>query len=66
TFGGVWTYQIAPVPGGATVTVTEDGYVNNPLFRTMMKVMGVHKTIDGYLTALGKKLGENLTPEHLR
>jgi hypothetical protein len=65
TFGGVWTYQIAPAPGGSTVTVTEDGYVNNPLFRTMMKLMGVHKTADGYLTALGKKLGETVRPEHL-
>lgn len=65
TFGGVWTYEIAPAPGGSTVTVTEEGYVNNPLFRTMMKVMGVHKTADGYLTALGNKLGETVMVEHV-
>jgi hypothetical protein len=41
------------------------GYVNNPLFRTMMKVMGVHKIADGYLKALGKKLGDTVTPEHV-
>jgi polyketide cyclase/dehydrase/lipid transport protein len=65
TFGGVWTYQISPAAAGSTVTVTEEGYVNNPLFRTMMKVMGVHKTADGYLTALGRKFGETVKPEHV-
>lgn len=65
TFGGIWTYEISPVPEGSAVTVTEAGYVNNPLFRTMMKVMGVHRTADGFLTALGKKLGETVRPEHV-
>lgn len=65
SFGGVWTYEIAPASGGSTVTVTEDGYVNNPFFRTMMKLMGVHKTADEYLTALGKKLGEPVVVEHV-
>ena len=65
TFGGVWTYEISPAGGGARITVTEEGYVNNPLFRTMMKAMGVHKTADGYLIALGRKLGEAVKPEHV-
>ena len=65
TFGGIWTYEIRAAAGGSSVTVTEAGYVNNPLFRTMMKLMGVHRTADGYLTALGKKLGETVTPEHM-
>jgi hypothetical protein len=65
TFGGIWTYEISPAAGGCTVTVTEEGYVNNALFRTMMKVTGVHKTADGYLTALGRKLGETVRPEHV-
>jgi len=64
-FGGIWTYEISPAAGRSTVTVTEAGYVNNAFFRTMMKVMGVHKTADGYLTALGKKFGETVRPEHL-
>jgi uncharacterized protein YndB with AHSA1/START domain len=65
TFGGIWTYEISPAAGGSMVTVTEAGYVNNPLFRTMMKVMGVHKTADGYLAALAKKFGETVKPEHV-
>lgn len=63
-FGGTWTYQLAPGGGGTAVSVTEDGYVGNPLFRVMMRVMGTHRTADGYLTALGKKLGEAVSPEH--
>lgn len=65
-FGGTWTYQLEPAAGGTQVTVTEDGYVSNPLFRTMMYLMGPHKTADGYLRALGKKLGATVTPEHLK
>jgi hypothetical protein len=65
TFGGIWTYEVSRTEGGSTVTVTEAGYVNNPLFRTMMKVMGAHKTADGYLSALGKKFGETVKPEHV-
>ncbi len=65
TFGGIWTYELRAAADGSTVTVTEAGYVNNPLFRTMMKLMRVHRTADGYLAALGRKFGEIVTPEHV-
>jgi len=65
-FGGTWTYRVEPAGAGTQVTVTEDGYVSNPLFRVMMTVMGVHRTADSYLKALGKKLGEAVTAEHVR
>jgi len=64
-FGGTWTYQLDAEGGGTRVTVTEDGYVSNPLFRVMMLAMGVHRTADGYLRALGAKLGEAVQPIHL-
>src|SRR5213078_4249405 len=32
-FGGTWTIDIAPADGGSTVTITEDGWVANPVFR---------------------------------
>ena len=63
-FGGTWTYQIEPVPTGVTVTVTEAGWVNNPVFRLMMKVLGPYATMDWYLTALGRYFGHEVTPEH--
>ena len=64
-FGGTWTYQLAPEGTGTRVTVTEDGYVSNPIFRVMMKVMGAHRTLDGFLTGLGKKFRQEVTPEHV-
>ena len=32
-WGGTWTTEITPAPGGSVMRITEDGYVNNPLFR---------------------------------
>ena len=64
-FGGRWVHELAPDGAGTTVTVTEEGWVGNPLFRLMSKVGGQHGSIDGYLTALGKKLGVEIQPRHL-
>jgi len=65
TFGGSWTYVLEPAGSGTRLTITEDGYVSNPLFRLMMKLMGEHRTMDGYLRALGSKLGERVEPAHV-
>lgn len=64
-FGGTWTYQLAPAGSGTTVTVTEDGYVSNPIFRVMMKVMGTHRTLDGFLGGLATKFGQQAVVEHV-
>lgn len=64
-FGGTWTYEVSAVAGGTRLAVTEAGYVNNPLFRFMSTfVFGHHATQDGYLRALGKKLGADVQPVH--
>jgi len=56
-FGGTWTYEIASAPGGATLTITENGEVYNPIFRFISRyVMGYTTTIDRYLKALETKL----------
>ena len=56
-FGGTWTYEIAPAPGGATLTITENGEVYNPIFRFISRyVMGYTTTIDRNLKALETKL----------
>jgi hypothetical protein len=65
-FGGTWTYELVPGGAGTQLTVTEDGYVSNPLFRVVMHVMGVHHSVDGYLRAVGAKLSETVTPEHVQ
>lgn len=56
-FGGTWTCEIAPAPEGNAVTITERGFVYNPFFRFMAKyVIGHHRSIDGVMTALQRRL----------
>ena len=64
-FGGTWTYEITPADGGTRVSVTEAGYVSNPLFRFMSRfVMGYYSTQDKYLRALARKFGSAAEPVH--
>lgn len=45
-----------------TLTITERGWVRNPLFRFVSQiVIGHNTTIDAYLSALGDRLGETAT-----
>jgi len=63
SFGGTWTYEVAPDGAGSRVTVTEDGVVGNPLFRTLARfVFGHARTIEGFLRALGSRFGEPVSP----
>ena len=58
-FGGTWTCVVAPEPEGSTLTITEDGWVGNPIFRVMSRyVIGHHATIDGVLKQVATKLSE--------
>jgi uncharacterized protein YndB with AHSA1/START domain len=61
-FGGTWTYELAEAGGGAALTLTEDGEVRNPLFRFLARfVFGHGGTLESYLAALGRRLGEDVT-----
>ena len=58
-FGGTWTIVISARPDGSDVTITEDGWVANPIFRFVSRfVMGHHATMDGVLTQVGTALDE--------
>ena len=58
-FGGTWTIVIAPVPDGSTLTITEDGWVANPIFRFVSRVViGHHSTMDGILKQVARTLNE--------
>lgn len=57
-FGGTWTYEITPVEGGCTLTITERGEVYNPIFRLVSSFMNRAATIEEYLTYLARKFGE--------
>ncbi|MCL4865358.1 MAG: SRPBCC family protein [Gemmatimonadales bacterium] len=65
-FGGTWTYQLRPVPEGTEVTLTEAGWIANPLFRVMSRVIGHHTTLEGYLKALGQHFTQGVRPERLQ
>ena len=63
-FGGTWTYELKPEGAGTRITITEDGWVSNPIFKVIGTfVIGYHTTMEGYLKNLAVKLGENAAPE---
>lgn len=65
TFGGTWTYEIEPTSDGTRVRITEDGFINNVVFRFMANtVFSMHATMDSYLRALGRRFGEDVAPVH--
>ncbi len=56
-FGGTWTLELAAVPEGTALTITEDGEVYNPIFRFLSKtVFSPYSTIDTYHADLRKRL----------
>lgn len=61
-FGGTWTYELTPDGGGTRVRVTEDGFVKPAAFRYISRLTGHTGTMEKYLRALGRKLGEDVTP----
>ena len=68
-FGGVWTWQLEPGEGRAQtrLTITEAGFIKSPIFRTMGTLFfSPTDTIESYLTALAKALGETASPQHVR
>jgi len=58
-FGGTWTFEVEPVPDGATLRITENGFVTNPVFRFVSRfVLGYTSEIEKYLRSLARKFGE--------
>ena len=56
-FGGRWIYEIQPTADGASLTITEEGEVYNPIFRFVSRfIIGHHRTASTYLEDLGRKL----------
>lgn len=63
-YSGSWTYTFTKEPAGTRVQITEAGEVSNILFRFMSRfVFGQSSTIEKYLIALGKKFGEDVSPQ---
>jgi hypothetical protein len=56
-FGGEWTIDLAPLPSGTQITITERGQIHNLLYRVLSHfVLGYTTTMDAYLHALQRRL----------
>lgn len=48
-FGGTWTYTVEATDSGSTLTITEDGEVQNPVFRFVSRfILGHDATMEAY------------------
>src|SRR5690606_37164839 len=66
-FGGTWSYDLVSTDGGTRLTITEDGWVSNPVFRLMSRfVFGHYSTMEAYARDLGRRFGEQIEPERVR
>lgn len=56
-FGGTWTHELRPVgDGGTEHTITEDGEVYNPIFRTLSRfVFSPTASIEAFQLALSRR-----------
>jgi uncharacterized protein YndB with AHSA1/START domain len=62
-FGGTWTWELEPAGGGTRLTITEAGFIKNPLFRAMgLLFFSPTATLESYLRSLAKALGETAEP----
>jgi uncharacterized protein YndB with AHSA1/START domain len=62
-FGGTWTWTLREVPDGTEVTLTENGFVDQPLFRVVAHfVLGHSRSMESYLRDLGTRFGETTAP----
>jgi uncharacterized protein YndB with AHSA1/START domain len=66
-FGGTWTWELAPAGGGTRLTITEAGFIRNPIFRLMSRLFFPPTgTMEKYLRALAAELGDSAEPRVLR
>ncbi len=60
-YSGTWTYEVVPVAGGATLKITENGEVKNPIFRFLAHyVFGTTSTMKTVQTNLATSFGEEV------
>ncbi|HET7038553.1 MAG TPA: SRPBCC domain-containing protein [Gemmatimonadales bacterium] len=66
-FGGTWTWELTPTGAGTRVTISEAGFIRNPVFRVASRVFfPPTKMMQGYLRALARELGESAEPVLVR
>jgi hypothetical protein len=53
-----------PNASGTEVRITEEGWVDAPLVRVVMKLRGKYRVMDSYLRSLGAHFDESVSPRH--
>ncbi len=62
-WGGSWTYDIAATADGASLRITEDGFIDSPWFRLLAThVFGLDHPLKQYLKDVARHFGETATP----
>lgn len=57
-FGGRWIFELEPAGTGTKLTITEDGFIKNPVFRFLSKtVFSTTATLEHFLADLAAHLG---------
>ncbi len=57
-FGGTWTFELEEAAGGTRLRITEDGEVDNPIFRFLSRfVFGHEGAIERFLADLAAATG---------
>jgi uncharacterized protein YndB with AHSA1/START domain len=60
-FGGTWTYTLEADGDHCRVSITEDGEIKNPVFRTFtLFVFGYHRNLGQYLGDVGRHFGADV------
>jgi hypothetical protein len=64
-FGGTWSYDVAPAPGGGSeLRISEDGEIYNVIYRVVSHFfLGYTATMERYLRDLGAKFGQTVEIE---
>jgi hypothetical protein len=56
-YGGRWIFELVADGAGSRLTITEEGFIKNPIFRFMSKtVFSTTKTLERFLADLGAHL----------
>ena len=65
-YGGTWTYRVVAAGDGTTLSITEDGFVKNVIFRSLARfAFGYYTNMERYLQALVDELGEDAAVERV-
>lgn len=66
-FGGTWIWDLVATSEGTRLTITENGYLSSPFFRTVARAfVSPTATLQTYLQALAAVLGNSWRPVIMR